>query len=169
MHRLKVHKLGPIDHCELTCSQFMTFTGFQASGKSTIAKAIFYFRTIKDDIYSIAEEKALNVYSLENSYANKIDGVVITTGNKCDYLLMNEDTLTAYLIELKGSDLCWAALQLDSTEKALAKQLSGYSLQYRIVANKCKTQEIESAAFKKYRSKWKRRLAYKTIRLEENI
>lgn len=70
MHRLKVHKLGPIDHCELTCSQFMTFTGFQASGKSTIAKAIFYFRTIKDDIYSIAEEKALNVYSLENSYAN---------------------------------------------------------------------------------------------------
>jgi len=48
----------------------MTFTGFQASGKSTIAKAIFYFRTIKDDIYSIAEEKALNVYSLENSYAN---------------------------------------------------------------------------------------------------
>lgn len=70
MHQLKVHKLGPIDHCELTCSQFMTFTGFQASGKSTIAKAIFYFRTIKDDIYSIAEEKALNVYSLENSYAN---------------------------------------------------------------------------------------------------
>ena len=99
----------------------------------------------------------------------KIDGVVITAGNKCGYLLMNEDTLTAYLIELKGSDLCWAALQLDSTEKALAKQLSGYSLQYRIVANKCKTQEIESAAFKKYRNKWKRRLAYKTIRLEENI
>ncbi|MBE6968179.1 MAG: hypothetical protein E7444_07070 [Ruminococcaceae bacterium] len=99
----------------------------------------------------------------------KIDGVVITQGNKCDYLLINEDTHTAYLIELKGSDLCWAAMQLDATEKVLAKQLSGYSLQYRIVANKCKTQEIESTEFKKYRVRWKTRLSYKTMQLKEDI
>lgn len=67
MHRLVVHNLGPIDHCELTCSHFMAFTGFQASGKSTIAKAIFYFRTIKDDIYSIAEDKALDRVSFDSS------------------------------------------------------------------------------------------------------
>lgn len=71
MHRLIVHNLGPIDHCELTCSHFMTFTGFQASGKSTIAKAIFYFRTIKDDIYSIIEDKALGKDSL-NGYRSNI-------------------------------------------------------------------------------------------------
>lgn len=59
MHKLVIHKLGPIDHCSLVCSEFMTFTGFQASGKSTIAKAVFFFRTIKDDIYRIAEDKAL--------------------------------------------------------------------------------------------------------------
>lgn len=63
MHKLVIHKLGPIQHCELTCSQFMTFTGFQASGKSTIAKAIYYFRTIKNDIYSILENVALGQYS----------------------------------------------------------------------------------------------------------
>lgn len=63
MHKLIIHKLGPIQHCELTCSQFMTFTGFQASGKSTIAKAVYYFRTIKNDIYSILEDIALTVYS----------------------------------------------------------------------------------------------------------
>ena len=63
MHRLIIHKLGPIRHCELTCSQFMTFTGFQASGKSTIAKAIYYFRTIKNDIYSTLEDIALSLYS----------------------------------------------------------------------------------------------------------
>lgn len=99
----------------------------------------------------------------------KIDGIVITRGNKCDYLLINEGTHTAYLIELKGSDLSWAALQLDSTEKALAKQLAGYSLQYRIVANKCKTQEIESSEFKKYRLRWKKSLKYTTGKYEENI
>ena len=99
----------------------------------------------------------------------KIDGVVITSGNKCDFLVINEDTHVAYLIELKGSDLCWAAKQLESTKTTLAKQLDGYSVEYRIVANKCKTQEIESSEFKKYRLKWKRQLVYKTNKLEENI
>ena len=72
----------------------------------------------------------------------KIDGVVLKSGNKCDFLLMNENTKTAYLIELKGSDLVKAAQQLESTHAALAQELSGYTMQYRIVANKCKTQEI---------------------------
>ncbi len=40
----------------------------------------------------------------------KIDGIVITTGNRCDFMLMNEDTKIAYLIELKGSDLVKAAM-----------------------------------------------------------
>lgn len=67
MHRLVIHKLGPIKYCELDCRQFMTFTGYQASGKSTIAKAIFYFRTIKDDIYTLAQEKALSTLSFEST------------------------------------------------------------------------------------------------------
>ena len=36
----------------------------------------------------------------------RIDGVVIKDGNRCDYLLMNEDTRFAYLIELK--EAIWA-------------------------------------------------------------
>lgn len=70
MHKLIIHKLGPIRHCELTCSQFMTFTGFQASGKSTIAKAIYYFRTIKNDIYSTLEDIALSLYSESDQNQN---------------------------------------------------------------------------------------------------
>lgn len=70
MHKLIIHKLGPVQHCELTCSQFMTFTGFQASGKSTIAKAVYYFRTIKNDIYSILENVALEQYSNLNQQKN---------------------------------------------------------------------------------------------------
>ena len=63
MHKLIVNKLGPIEHCELECSPFMTLTGFQASGKSTIAKVIYYFRTIKDDIVELAKGQALNKIS----------------------------------------------------------------------------------------------------------
>lgn len=70
-----INKLGPIEHCELECSQFMTFTGFQASGKSTIAKAIYYFRTIKEDIINLAKEQALSstfpsTIGIENVHAD---------------------------------------------------------------------------------------------------
>lgn len=65
MHRLIINKLGPIERCELDCSQFITLTGPQASGKSTIAKAIYYFRTIKDDIVNLAKIQALNAASVE--------------------------------------------------------------------------------------------------------
>ena len=60
MHRLLIQNLGPISQCELICSQFMTLTGAQASGKSTIAKSIFFFRTVKNDIYEVFEQDALS-------------------------------------------------------------------------------------------------------------
>lgn len=99
----------------------------------------------------------------------KIDGNVLKTGSKCDYLLMNEETRIAYLIELKGSDLVKAAEQLESTEKALKQELFGYGLRYRIVANKCKTQAIHSSAYRKYQIRWRGRLVQKTGFIEENI
>ena len=53
MHRLTIDKLGPIQHCDLQIQQYTVLTGFQASGKSTIAKAIYFFRTLKDDLYGL--------------------------------------------------------------------------------------------------------------------
>ncbi len=99
----------------------------------------------------------------------KIDGIVITTGTRCDFLLMNEEAKTAYLIELKGSDLVTAAEQLAATELALSRELSSYNLYYRIVANKCRTQEICSSAYRKYQIRWKGKLMQKTGVIEEDI
>lgn len=53
VHRLNIKKLGPIEHCEFVIENFCILTGEQASGKSTIAKAVFFFRTIKEDIVSL--------------------------------------------------------------------------------------------------------------------
>ena len=58
MSKLIINELGPIRQCELECPKFMTLTGFQASGKSTIAKAIYYFRTMKEDIVQIVQARA---------------------------------------------------------------------------------------------------------------
>ena len=60
MHRLTINNLGPIDECELTCRPFMVLTGEQASGKSTVAKALYYFRTVKDDVYTVVESRAFD-------------------------------------------------------------------------------------------------------------
>ena len=101
----------------------------------------------------------------------QIDGIVIKEGSRCDYLLINEDTRIVYLIELKGSDLVKAAKQLEETEKALEKVLSvyNYKFRYRIVANKCKTTEIRSSAYRKYQILWKSNLVQKTGSIVENI
>lgn len=53
MHQLTINKLGPIQCCDLQIQQYTVLTGFQASGKSTIAKAIYFFRTLKDDLYGL--------------------------------------------------------------------------------------------------------------------
>lgn len=99
----------------------------------------------------------------------KIDGVVIKEGRRCDYLLLNEDQHTAYLIELKGSKLDIAAKQLEATETILQKELVGYEINYRIVANKCKTQAIRSSTYRKYQDKWGKRIVQKTGFIEEGI
>ena len=99
----------------------------------------------------------------------KIDGVVIKTGERCDYLLINEDAGAAYLIELKGSDLVKVAQQLEETETSLSQELAGYGMRYRIVANKCKTQEIHSSSYRKYQIRWNGKLKQQTGCIVENI
>ena len=56
MHRLVLHNLGPVKDCDITVNDFMVFTGPQASGKSTIAKAIFFFRFIEDHVKSTVRD-----------------------------------------------------------------------------------------------------------------
>ena len=52
-HKLELKNLGPIGECSIELKTFNIFTGPQSSGKSTIAKAIFYFRSLKQDILRI--------------------------------------------------------------------------------------------------------------------
>lgn len=49
-HTLEIHSLGPIKECTLTVNRFTVLTGPQSNGKSTIAKAVYFFRTVKQDI-----------------------------------------------------------------------------------------------------------------------
>lgn len=59
MARILIHKLGPISDCEMNINHFTVLTGAQASGKSTIAKCVFFCRSVKDDIYDTILKRTL--------------------------------------------------------------------------------------------------------------
>lgn len=51
MQKIVINKLGPLKHISLNMNDFMIFTGTQASGKSTLAKSIFFFKNIKNILW----------------------------------------------------------------------------------------------------------------------
>src|SRR5699024_12058265 len=58
MHRLTINQLGPIQHCKLDIRGTTILTGYQASGKSTIAKAVYFFRSLKEDLLQLILRRA---------------------------------------------------------------------------------------------------------------
>lgn len=72
MERIVINKLGPIKHCNLEIKDFMVFTGPQASGKSTIAKSIFFFKNIKN----------LLLMQINKRFLGENDTVELSTKNR---------------------------------------------------------------------------------------
>ena len=75
-------------------------------------------------------EKQNNLRSAVRQY--KVDGNIIKDGNKCDYLVLNDDLKTAYLIELKGSKIHDAIKQLEDTLQIMKDNLPDYNFFLRI-------------------------------------
>lgn len=102
----------------------------------------------------------------------RIDGNVIQGESiRCDYLVMNDDKADAYLIELKGSDIEHALDQLEETSRRLQKELRSYTVKYRIVASRARTQAINSSKYKKFRRKYAQKGEFicKEGEIEEDI
>jgi putative uncharacterized protein GK3268 len=75
MQKITLHKVGPIDDCQMDVQRFTVLTGSQASGKSTIAKAIFFFRTIAQDVIGQMQTRNLaDAYrtTLENDLKKRL-------------------------------------------------------------------------------------------------
>lgn len=116
MQKLIINKLGPIDRCELECTKFMALSGFQASGKSTIAKTIYYFRTIKDDIIELAKTQALhrnteNKEDLEKGLENHLREKFLRTFGS-SWGMSNE-----MYMEYHFTDTCFVKISLKENKK----------------------------------------------------
>lgn len=51
MPQIKINNFGPIAHAEIELKKITVLIGEQASGKSTIAKVIYFFKSLKEEFY----------------------------------------------------------------------------------------------------------------------
>ena len=66
MQRIVIHNFGPIKELDIEIKDFIVLIGQQASGKSTIAKMIYYFKSIGEDLLrSFKEIINNNLYDKE--------------------------------------------------------------------------------------------------------
>ncbi len=64
----------------------------------------------------------------------KIDGdVIFDESERCDWLVLNDDSQTAYFIELKGTDIKKAIRQVETTYGILKPEIRSYQVFYRII------------------------------------
>jgi predicted ATPase len=64
-----IENFGPIKNCTLEVKKFHVFIGPQASGKSTISKSIFFFKSLRDDLIKLIFS-AFENGALENPFVN---------------------------------------------------------------------------------------------------
>jgi hypothetical protein len=101
--------------------------------------------------------------STEYRYENKskdhlskyrIDGGLITSGARCDYLLLNCEKKKAYFIEIKGSDFIHAIEQIDKSIDTLNLS-AAFSIHARIVYTRTNTINLRDTRFLKLEKKLK--------------
>lgn len=75
----------------------------------------------------------------------KVDNCLIANGERCDYLVIDCDLPTCFLVELKGHDLQKAIKQINATIGKLHKQLAKYkSLNVIIILSRAPTPDVNS-------------------------
>ena len=102
MQRIEIKNFGPINELKLDIKDFMLFIGPQASGKSTIAKTIFFFKSLNDDLvkYLVSALK-------KNDFAKPMETYVKIIRQKfLDYFGANIH-LPAIYLKYHYSDSVW--------------------------------------------------------------
>ena len=117
----------------------------------------------------VSSEQGRQHRAINSDY--QIDGAVIRTGLRCDYLLINEDKSDAYLIELKGADIVHAVDQLEATAQTLKLALQNYHIKYRLVYTKARTHALMETKFIKFRQRHRKsgEFLHRENTLEETI
>lgn len=102
MQRLIIKNFGPIENCDIDVKDFLVLTGPQASGKSTVAKSVFFFNYLKDILFqyviktnqrkSLFETRSLKesfVFEVRNAFVQSFGENVGNTDTSIKYIYDN--------------------------------------------------------------------------------
>ena len=77
LEQLTIHQFMAIEDLQIDLKEILVFIGSQASGKSTVSKAIFFFKSLKDDL----QRYYIDCYS-QNKFDNSIDNFAKVVNQK---------------------------------------------------------------------------------------
>lgn len=125
---------------------------------------------VSRDPGSVCQHRALNKQrKLVRQF--RIDSEVIPSTNpakRCDFLVLNDESETAYYIELKGSDILYAVEQIITTESYCKDSVKGYKSFYRVIYRSA-THDVRGSKALALKRQFKGQLIIKENMLEENI
>lgn len=88
MHRIEIENFGPVRAAKVDVRDFLVFIGPQASGKSTVAKNIYFFRSLREELmrqvyYAVqtGDAQAVNLRWFKGRIINRFVGFWGTTGH----------------------------------------------------------------------------------------
>jgi hypothetical protein len=125
MQRISIENFGPVKKFEADITDVMLLIGPQASGKSTISKTIFIFKSIKDEIlnhiYINAFENLLSLNYIIRKIVTYFEIQLDREGSSVKYQYSNKKYITVsnsetYNLEIKISSTLEQELNLLITE-----------------------------------------------------
>ncbi len=102
----------------------------------------------------------------------KVDGCLIKTQTRCDYLMLNHTDSAAYFIELKGRALDKAAVQILCSIETLKSPIAGWTIHARIVLSKVPQPELNTTnvvSLKRMLKRFGGKLEYQSKKFEETL
>lgn len=72
MQKIIIKNFGPIKYAEIEVKKILVLIGEQASGKSTIAKLIYFFKTIQEDLFSQIYQDKRQFLNIDNDILSPI-------------------------------------------------------------------------------------------------
>jgi len=72
MQKIQIQNFGHIELAEIDITKIVVLIGEQASGKSTIAKLIYFFKSLKEDLFTFVHEEQQNYEYFLKNFSDKI-------------------------------------------------------------------------------------------------
>lgn len=119
MQKILIHNFGPLKDIELYINDMMLFIGPQATGKSTLSKSIYFFKSLRDDLIR---------YYLDSFETKEFEKPLGTFGKKIRHKFIEfwgpTFHLTDVFLKYYYTDEIWISIKLEERNKYVTPNFS---------------------------------------------